>query len=86
MNDLAVKSGIINDVGYAPFDKQAGLFGHQFQRKTLEDVLLRSLRDRADENAADVVLSSKPCYGLDVEEEVAIGDARDRDWKLRGRS
>lgn len=47
--------------------------------------MLRNLRDCADQYACDVVFAPQPGYGVDTEEQVAIGDAGYGYWEGRGR-
>lgn len=69
---------IIDDICVSSFHEHACLFRHELKWNAEEDILLRQVRDGADQDAADVVIATDVRDDVDVEKEVSSCNAGDR--------
>ena len=70
---------IVDDVRMSSFDKHPCLFRHELEWDTQEDVLLRQIGDRADEDAANIVGATNVRDHVDIEKEMSSCNAGDRE-------
>lgn len=68
---------IINYVGKSLLGQQPGFFWHELQRNAEENILLRDLGKRANEDTEDTMRSAKPGDGVDVVEHVSLDGGRE---------
>jgi len=72
-------SSIVDDIADALFDEEAGFFGEEAERETEENVLLRGLGERADQDAGSGEVAAEVRNVVDVVEVVAMGETGEGD-------